>query len=62
MRFSMSCVSHSIKMRSTKALRPKGSRALGLRSLWSEQMEICRNVLGVSECRLRNWILLSLSL
>lgn len=59
---SMSCAVLSIKMHSAKALHPKRSRALGLRSLWSEQMAIHRNVLGVSGCRLRNWILLSLSL
>lgn len=56
----MPCVALSIKKHSAKALHPKGSRALGLRSLGNEQM--ARNVLDVSGCRLRNWILLSLSL
>lgn len=56
------CVAFSIQKHSAKALHPKGSRALGLRSLGSEQMAIRRNVLDVSGCRLRNWILLSLSL
>lgn len=55
----MPCVALSIKKHSAKA-HPKGSRALGLRSLGNEQM--ARNVLDVSGCRLRNWILLSLSL
>lgn len=58
----MPCVALSIRKHSAKALHLKGSRALGLRSLGNEQMAICRNVLDVSGCRLRNWILLSLSL
>lgn len=58
----VTCVGFSIKMHLSKALHPKGYRALGLRSLQSKQMAIHRNVLVLSGCRLRNWILLSLSL